>query len=169
MKISLYIQNQIRFKNWSNELGFTALQNLPTEELTKHRQTTFKNILGTLNHIYVVEDIFKAHLKGQKHSYKRLSAPIIPTLDEIMTQQRIMDQWYLDYARSLSEDQLHEKVSFQFQDGTDGLMSRLEILTHIVTHDTFHKGFVNEMVYKVPTNMPNNDYPVFVREVLNKE
>jgi len=169
MKISLYIQNQIRFKNWSNELGFTALQKLPTEELTKHRQTTFKNILGTLNHIYVVEDIFKAHLKGQKHSYKRLSASIIPTLDEIMTQQRIMDQWYLDYARSLSEDQLHEKVSFQFQDGTDGLMSRLEILTHIVTHDTFHKGFVNEMVYKVPTNMPNNDYPVFVREVLNKE
>ena len=137
----------------------------PTE-LVKSRKTKFKNILGTLNHIYVVEDIFKSHLTACPHNYTGLNTSRYPDLETLIAKQNEMDEWYYNYAAKLTEQNLHDTVCFKFIDGGDGEMSRLEVLTHIVTHDTFHKGFVNEMVYKIPDNMPNNDYPVFVRDVV---
>lgn len=168
MKLAEYILTQLEFKNWSNKIGFEALMKIDPDELIKNRKTKFKNILGTLNHIYVVEDIFKSHLTGQSHNYIGLNTSRYPNLSELIFRQSHMDEWYYNYALQLTDKTLHEIIQFKFQDGTDGEMSKLQILTHIVTHDTFHKGFVNEMVYKIPSKMPNNDYPVFVRDALNK-
>lgn len=168
MQLTEYILGQVEFKNWSNKIGFEKLVKFDPDELIKNRNTKFKNILGTLNHINVVEDIFKSHLTGQSHNYTSLNTKRHPSLAELISKQNQMDEWYYNYALQLTDKTLHENIHFKFQDGTDGEMSKLQILTHIITHDTFHKGFVNEMVYKIPSNMPNNDYPVFVRDILNK-
>lgn len=169
MKLTEYILSQLEFKNWSNKIGFEALMKFDPDEIIKNRKTKFKNILGTLNHIYVVEDIFKSHLSEQSHNYIGLNTRHYPSLVELISKQSQMDEWYYNYALQLTDKTLYENIHFKFQDGKDGEMTKLQILTHIVTHDTFHKGFVNEMVYKIPSNMPNNDYPVFVRDIMNKE
>ena len=44
-------------------------------------------------------------------------------------------------------------------------MTRAEILLHIVNHTTYHRGFVAEMIYRVPAPAPTTDLPVFLRDV----
>jgi len=55
-------------------------------------------------------------------------------------------------------------VSFTLIGGNRGVMTRSEILLHVVNHCTYHRGFVADMFYQVPARPPTTDLPVFLRE-----
>jgi uncharacterized damage-inducible protein DinB len=55
-------------------------------------------------------------------------------------------------------------VRFTLIGGNPGVMTRSEILLHIVNHCTYHRGFVADMFYQVPARPPTTDLPVFLRE-----
>ena len=60
---------------------------------------------------------------------------------------------------------LSEIVKFQFVGGGDGVMSRADMIIHVVNHSTYHRGFVGDLMYQVPAIPPANDYPVYLREI----
>lgn len=162
------LQMLMRYKAWANDLIYAPVSALPLEEIAKVRQTTFKTIALTLNHVYVVDDIFKAHLQGRRHGYTARnteSAPAIPTLWEA---SRRMDRWYIDLADRLSERELAETIDFEFVGGGRGAMTRGEILLHVVNHGSYHRGFVSVMMSQVPAAVPANDLPVFLRDVWSR-
>jgi uncharacterized damage-inducible protein DinB len=45
---------------------YDAVAALPEGEATKPRRSVFKNIVHTLNHVYVIDLIFRAHLEGRR-------------------------------------------------------------------------------------------------------
>jgi uncharacterized damage-inducible protein DinB len=49
---------------------FPSVASLPPGEATRERVTVFKNMVGCLNHIYVVDRIWQAHLEGREHEFK---------------------------------------------------------------------------------------------------
>lgn len=156
----------LHYKAWADDLAFNNVSVLPPEELTKERPTTFKTILATLNHIYVVDDIFRAHLEGRSHPYTWRNTDTVPPLNELRKMQADMDTWYIDLAGTLSEEDLSEVVEFEFVGGGDGAMSREDILLHLVNHGTYHRGFVGDMMYHIDVPPPQaNDLPVFLRDV----
>jgi uncharacterized damage-inducible protein DinB len=152
-----------KYKAWANEITFTSVSGLPLGEATKIRNTRFGNMVHTLNHVYVIDNIFKAHLLGNKHGYAARNSENHPHLDDLWELQKEMDQWYINYAESISEEKLSEIVKFQFVGGGDGSMSRINIITHVVNHSTYHRGFVGDMMYQIPVTPPANDLPVFLR------
>lgn len=154
-----------RFKAWADEITFPSLLALPESEVIKDRPTNFGTILKTMNHVFVVDDIFRHHLTGQAHGYTARNTEYTPTLGDLFTAQRAMNAWYVDLAAGLSKQELGETVAFQFVGGGQGSMAREEILLHVVNHATYHRGFVNDMMYQVPARPPANDLPVFLREV----
>ncbi|WP_246814289.1 DinB family protein [Kiloniella majae] len=162
------VQMFARYKAWATEITFEALSKLPEEELVKPRQTNFGNILHTLNHVYVVDDIFRAHLEGQKHHYQARNTEFSMAFDDLWQKSRSMDAWYIEQADRFTEPDLTEVIEFEFVGGGQGQMSRTEILLHIVNHGTYHRGFVSDMVYQIPSRLPANDLPVFLRDVWHK-
>ncbi len=167
-KISNPLQMLTRYKAWANRTLHEHVAELSVEELTQERPTTFKNILHTLNHIYVVEDIFRAHLEGRAHGYGARNTESPPPLETLWQAAKSMDQWYIDLADRLTDEELSEVIEFEFVGGGAGAMSRLEILHHIVNHATYHRGFVGDMLNQVPLPPPATDLPVFLRDVWNK-
>lgn len=162
------LQMLVRYKAWASDIAYDTVSRLPEAELTKERPTTFKTILHTLNHIYVVEDIFRSHLEGRKHEYTARNTPTSPPLSELQQSAAGMSRWYIDLTDRLSEAELAETIEFEFVGGGDGAMTRAEILHHIVNHATYHHGFVSDMLYQVPLVPPANDLPVFLRDVWNR-
>jgi uncharacterized damage-inducible protein DinB len=79
--------------------------------------------------------------------------------------QRAIDQWYIDWCNQLTDAAIDEKVKFTLIGGNAGTMSRGEILTHVVNHTSYHRGFVCDMFFEVPARPPTMDLPVFLREV----
>ncbi|MFT6917272.1 MAG: putative damage-inducible protein DinB [Motiliproteus sp.] len=152
-----------RYKGWANDLTFTAVCGLPAAEVIKPRQTRFGNMVHTLNHVYVIDAIFKAHLLGKPHGYTARNTPTHPPLAVLWRQQKQIDRWYIDYANLSSNEMLAETINFQFIDGSDGWMSRAEMILHVVNHSTYHRGFVGDLMYQVPATPPANDLPVYLR------
>ena len=85
------------YKAWANESTFSAVKALPEGEATKERKTRFKNMIHTLNHVYVIDCIFKAHLEKKPHSYIARNTETHPPLEELWQSVKIIDQWYVDY------------------------------------------------------------------------
>jgi uncharacterized damage-inducible protein DinB len=154
-----------RYNAWANNLIFEAAEKLPPDEITKERDTVFKNIVYTLNHSYVIAQIWKAHLEGRDHGFTARNTKDCPPLELLRVAQKEIDQWYITLSDSLSSDALNEIIHFTFIGGTKGAMSREEIIIHIVNHTSYHRGFVADMFYQIPVTPPTTDLPVFLQNM----
>jgi uncharacterized damage-inducible protein DinB len=153
-----------RYNAWSNRLMFDAVAALPANEATKERKSLFKNMVHTLNHNYVIDAIWRAHLEGRAHGYTARNTADHPPLAELARQQPAMDAWYVTTFDALDAAALEEKVNFTLIGGNAGAMTRYEILQHVVNHTSYHRGFVCAMFFEVPARPPTMDLPVFLRE-----
>lgn len=154
-----------RYNAWANARLFDALTSLPPGEATAPRATGFGNMVNTLNHAYVVDLIWQAHLQGKPHGFTQRITDTEPTLDELRRAQTGSDAWYVSYADQLTEALHDEVVSFKFVDGGAGAMTRGDMLLHVVNHKTYHRGYVADMLYQAAARPPVMDLPVFLRDV----
>jgi len=153
-----------RYNAWANQLIFDAVAALPEGEATKERQSLFRNIVHTLNHSYVIDRIWQAHLEGREHGYVTRNTRDHPPLAELWRAQREIDRWYVNWSDALSDAALDEKVRFTLIGGNPGVMTRGEILLHVINHTSYHRGFVADLFYQVPARPPTTDLPVYLRE-----
>ena len=154
-----------RYNAWADRVTFDAVAALPAGEATKPRTTLFKNIVHTLNHNYVIDRIFQAHLEGIEHGYTARNTPESPPFEALRAAQVEIDDWYVAWSDRMTEALLDEVVRFTFVGGGDGAMTRSEILLHIVNHTTYHRGFVADLFCQIPVRPPTTDLPVFLRDV----
>lgn len=154
-----------RYNAWADTLMLDAVGKLPDGEAMRQRQTLFRNIVHTLNHNYVIDAIFQAHLQGRPHGYTARNTEATPGLEELRSAQQALDAWYIDWSDTLTEDALNEAVSFTFVGGGPGRMTRGQILMHIVNHTSYHRGFAADLFYQVPAKPPTTDLTVFLRDV----
>ena len=154
----------VRYKAWADELTYTTVMGLPDGEALKPRPTRFGNMVHTLNHVYVVDDIFRHHLEGRRHGYTARNTETTPPVEALWQAVQEMNRWYRDQVDGWSDEDLAEVVRFTFVGGGQGAMTREEIVLHVVNHGTYHRGFVGDMMYQVPFTPPANDLPVFLRD-----
>jgi uncharacterized damage-inducible protein DinB len=112
--------------------------------------------------------VWQCHLLGKPHGLTTRNPADHPALEDLLASQRRIDAWYVDYADSLSQEQLDEVVEFEFIGGGAGAMSREDILLHVVNHTTYHRGFVADLFYQVPARPPTTDLPVYLRDTGNR-
>ena len=154
-----------RYNKWANEVMFDAVAKLPPGEATKPRATLFKNMVHTLNHNYVIDRIFQAHLERRSHGYSARNTADHPPLEELWRAQREVDDWYIGCYDALGDAALDERLHFEFVGGGEGAMTRGEMLMHIVNHTSYHRGFVADLFFQVPARPPITDLTVFLRDV----
>jgi uncharacterized damage-inducible protein DinB len=150
---------------WANRLVFNAVAELPPGEAIRERQTLFRNIVHTLNHNYIIDLIWQAHLEGREHGFAARNTKEYPPLDELWQKQQVIDAWYVALSATLSDRELAETIDFTLIGGNRGSMTRGEVLLHIYNHTTYHRGFIADIFYQVPAQPPFTDLPIFLREV----
>jgi uncharacterized damage-inducible protein DinB len=165
MSQAQHLQMLTRYKAWADRLLFQSLAALPEAVLTDHQPIVFGSLLRTLNHVYCMDQVWKAHLEGVLHGFKTRNPEDCPAFEMLHVAQANIDDWYVQYAQSLDDASLSETVHFTFIGGGDGTMSRGDILMHVVNHTTYHRGHVATMMYNISAYPPTTDLPVFLREV----
>ena len=154
-----------RYNQWSDKVMFDAVAALPEGEAVKPRASLFRNMVHTLNHIYVIDRIWQAHLEGLDHGYDARNTRDHPPLAELWRLQQEVDAWYVAWADGQTGASLDETVNYTLIGGNRGAMTRGEILLHVVMHTNYHRGYVADMFYAVPgCRPPGMDLPVLLRE-----
>lgn len=155
---------QLRYAAWANDLLYAALAEIPETELTASRRIFAGSILRTLNHVYLMDMVWKSHLLGVPHNLTTRNPESTPPFRELRAAQREMDKWYVQYADSLTCDQADEIVDFSFIGGDAGALRRGDILLHVAHHTTYHRGHVAAVLNQIGLDPPTTDLPVFLRE-----
>ena len=146
------------YKAWANHELFVALASVDAAAYPAQLHKAIR----ILNHVYVADRIFKAHLEGSSHGYTATNTKETPALQSLAAAVRELDAWYLAYASKLSSEALQEEVRFTFTDGDSGLMQREEILLHIITHGGYHRGAAGEVISSASVAPPRDLYTRFL-------
>ena len=97
-----------KYRLWADQLTFDAVAALPPGEAAKERPTLFKTMIGTLNHNYVIDLIWQAHLEGREHGFKARNLVLHEALPELWRAQQAIDQWYIDWSDRQSAPALED-------------------------------------------------------------
>ncbi len=152
------LQSLFAQKSWANNELFNALAAIAVEPHDQAIHTATR----MLNHIYVVDRIFRAHLLGEPHGYEATNTETTPELGELQFVVAETDAWYETYVAEVTEPQLAEQISFRFTDGDVGKMAREEILFHVITHGTYHRGNVGQIMRSISAAPPRDLYTKFL-------
>ncbi len=129
-------------KSWANRELFDAVATVPAAEHAAPLQAAIR----TLNHIHVVDCIFRAHLLGEPHGYTDTNTPQTPELGELHYNVAETDLWFERYVATVADAALAEPLVFRFTDGDSGRMTREEMLFHVLTHGAYHRGNVGQVL-----------------------
>ena len=134
-----------RYKAWADDLMLDAM----IEVERAGPPSGFDAALRILNHAYIVDRIFMAHLEGRNHDYANNEPNDLPLLKPLSADIRRTDSAYVDYVAGLPAEDLQEPVRFRFTDGQPGRMSREEMLAHVITHGGYHRGEVGRLLPQI--------------------
>ena len=153
------LKSLFAYKAWANAELFALLGTLPPE----HAEQVQAGI-RTLNHIYVVDRLFRARLAGEPAPYSATNTKETPTLDQLRGDAAATDAWYVQYVSSVAESALPESLDFTFADGDRGRMSREEILLHVIAHGAYHRGNVGQVLKSISVAPPRDLYTKFLHQ-----
>lgn len=145
------------FKAWADSELFAALATLPAE----HADPLHTSI-RTLNHIHVVDRLFRARLAGEPEPFAATNTKETPTLAQLRTDFAATDAWYQAYVAGLAPQALDEVLDFTFADGDSGRMSREEMLLHVTAHGAYHRGNVGQVLKSIAVVPPRDLYTKFL-------
>jgi uncharacterized damage-inducible protein DinB len=152
------LRSLFAYKAWANEELFAALAKI---DASAH-QGEIHSAIRILNHVYVVDRIFKGHLCGVPHGYKGTNTKETPAIQTLASAAKEVDAWYLSYVSGLAPSALPQLVSFGFTDGDAGCMSREEILMHVIAHGGYHRGAAGQVMRSASVAPPRDLYTRFL-------
>ena len=152
------LQSLFRQKAAINEEFFAVIGQVDAEAHAAERQA----LIRLMNHIHVVDRIFAAHLRGEPHGYAATNTPETPALAELREAVLASDRGYLELVDALTPPQLAQRVDFSFTDGQRGRMSREEMLGHVITHGSYHRGEVGQMLKRLSATPPRDLFTAYL-------
>lgn len=164
MQDNSVIERLVTYMAWADDVMLKNAESLSSAAVKAKHDTLFDTIAGTFDHILIVSEIFKAHLKGQLHSHQARRRTQELPFCEIADRLRAMDAYFVELVQSLTSDGLKQAVSFKFIDGNDGVMTREDMLLHLVNHATYHRGFISTLMFPLQPNIEASDFTVFMRD-----
>lgn len=162
-----YVQVLTRYKAWADDVFLSVVSTVSPAELAAPRPIVFGSLIRTLHHSYAMDYVWQCHLLGKPHGFKTRNPEHCPEMPQLAALQRDIDDWYVDYANTISDAALDDIVTFEFIGGGPGSMARRDILLHVVNHTTYHRGHAADMLYHLGIFPPTTDLPVFLRESVN--
>ncbi|MCY3254500.1 diguanylate cyclase, partial [Acinetobacter baumannii] len=132
----------LKYKRWIDLATLQAIRAIYGTVHGEKRHLTIR----LMNHIHVVDMIFRANLRGRPHGYTALNTPETPTVDELETAMTACTDEYIQYVSAMTPADFHERIAFKFVDGGDGYMTAMEMLNHMLFHGAYHRGAVGWMI-----------------------
>ncbi|MBT6289385.1 MAG: hypothetical protein HN861_06975 [Rhodospirillaceae bacterium] len=158
-----YLLSLLNYNVWANEEYFRQIKELPDSEVNKQRPSLMNNLLISVNHLLVIDKVWMAHMKGEKHEFGALQSILHEDLDDLFAAKRQMDNEINDYVTELEPEQLEEIIDYVLIGGNSGSLPRYMIITHLAVHGAFHRGFIGDMFGQIPVVPAGQDIPVWER------
>lgn len=152
------MKSKFRYKAWANA---EILDSIAKIDPSQHPEQ-WTLAVRLMNHTYVVDRIFAAHLSGEPHEFQGTNTPETPSLNQLRDRILASDEWYQRYVSQVPGSELIQPISFTFTDGDRGSMTREEMLFHVLAHGAYHRGNVGMALTACGIDRPKDTFTRFL-------
>ncbi|MBU1311468.1 MAG: DinB family protein [Gammaproteobacteria bacterium] len=149
-----------QYKKWANaellQLGEQQFLQLPENDAIF--------FVRILNHTTVVDSLFISRILGEPEQYTGDNTVETPSLSELRQTMNKHDSWLVDFTQSVTADELKRNVTFRFIDGGCGKLSVEEILLHLLTHGSNHRGMASRALAENGLERPKDTFTRYLHE-----
>ncbi|AFV00361.1 DinB family protein [Simiduia agarivorans] len=159
------LEQSFAYKAWANaEILSVLAQCNPDRAPEKYTQA-----IRLMNHTWVVDQIFYAHLQDRAHAFTADNTVDTPSIDALTQSIHRSDQQLLDLVKAITSEELTHTLCFRFTDGDDGCMSKEQILTHLLLHGAYHRGNVGMLIADLGHSRPKDTFTRFLHRALRTQ
>ncbi|WEJ03173.1 DinB family protein [Pseudomonas sp. FJ2-5-13] len=146
------------YNQWMNRKVYDAAGTLTHAQLTLDRQAFFGSIFGTLNHLMLGDTVWLKRFAEHPANFAAL-APLngvatpsdleqvaFPSLSELAAHRAWLDQLIIDWAHSLQEPHLDQRLRYHNMRGLAAEKPFFGLLVHFFNHQTHHRGQVTTLL-----------------------
>ena len=145
-----YFLSLLDYNSWANNQFFKVIVELPEVEVNKQRQSFMNSIRNSFNHLLVIDKIWLANMKKEKHVFTNLQTILFENMNDLWEEKKITENEIRGYVTTLNEDEMEEIIEFELIGGNKCSLPRFMIITHLITHGGYHRGIIAEMCGKIP-------------------
>jgi uncharacterized damage-inducible protein DinB len=156
--MSRLFADAFRYKAWANrellDCGERQWHALPEEDA--------RFFVRILNHTHVVDRIFIGHITGKPHGFDGDNTVETPALADLREATAQTDGWLAEYAAHADVKELARDIPFVFTDGDRGRMRVDEVLLHLLTHGSNHRGMAARVLATYGVERPKDTFTRFL-------
>jgi uncharacterized damage-inducible protein DinB len=157
-----------QYNAWANKRLHGICAELGEDDLARDRGAFFRSILGTLNHLLLVDILYRERIEGVDSTFSGLDDTLHAQLPALSAHQAEEDQRWIALTKEIDTSRLDESFVFW----TLGLdkRDRREVPKHIYftnlfQHQAHHRGQVHNMVSQSGLKPPSLGYIDFRMEL----
>ena len=154
----MLLLDTLRYKAWADRRTLDAVAEIDAQSF----RSAMAFACQQLNHMVRVEEIFRARLLATEEPHSSTNSEVVPELADLGKRLAASNEWLQSYARSVSPAQLQGSIRFTFTDGKPGLLSREEVIFHLVNHGSYHRGAIGHALDMANASRPADTFTVFI-------
>ena len=147
-----------KYKQWANKELLKCAQS----QIERLPEAEARYFIRILHHTSVVDSLFISRITHSPELYSADNTPETPSLTELADTMNHHDQWLIDYTLQLSVQELEREIQFSFVDGQSGLLCVSEILLHLLTHGSNHRGMASRVLSSHGLERPKDTFTRFL-------
>lgn len=152
--------NAFKYKKWANSelltFGERQLHLLPESDAVF--------FIRILNHTTVVDSLFISRISGTPELYAADNTPETPTYSELKERIEKNDSWLVDFSATATPETMSQVISFKFTDGDYGKLSVEEVMIHLLTHGSNHRGMASRTLASNGLERPKDTFTRYLHE-----
>jgi uncharacterized damage-inducible protein DinB len=148
---------------WANGRIYDAAE--AVGEAARRRETGayFTDLHGTLAHILVADRLWMARLERRPQPYRRLDDMPHDDWRELRAARVEQDAAIRDFIERQSNDDIESPLVYSSMTGSEHVLPRRIILTHMFNHATHHRGQAHHQLRQLGVaEPPALDLPYYV-------
>ncbi len=160
-----YLRMMARYNKWANTRLNKAIMEISNDAYMARRDAFFGSIHGGLNHILLVDRIWRGRVEGKPYPADRLDIIVADDRETFARARVAEDDILIAFTDSFDEKGLNETVTYASLVGFKGNDPVRLILAHMFNHATHHRGQVHALLTQVPTDPPPLDLMIYIRDI----
>lgn len=153
-----------RYNLWVNTQLIELFKNVDEALISQHVESSFPSIRATLIHLWDVEKLWLARLRGMSPT-KFPSENFEGSNTEVYDSLLATSKEFLEFVNNQTEEFLNADISFTLLSAKGEFQQKAaDMIHHCMNHQTFHRGQIVTMARQVGiTQFPRMDYIIFKR------
>lgn len=152
------------YHGWAYGRLFDAVDRMAESDYRHDFGLFFRSVHGTLNHLLVVEHLWRERLEGVVATATRLDQELVHERGALREALMEFAGRWPGFVAEVPEPALGDALAYRNLQGIDLTLPRAPLILHVFNHATHHRGQISAVLTRLGFPAPEMDLPYFLLE-----